>query len=88
MVPAYERYHFHMEGTMDLFGGPGAPEPTAGVSGSSEETLNLGAWFQRSWTTAANMSGQGAELINGILDRFREADALGYDNNEGDQNEN
>jgi len=73
---------------MELYGVPAAPDPTAGASGGTEETLNLGAWFQRSWTTATSISGQGAELVSGILDRFREADALGYDNNEGDQNDN
>ncbi len=72
---------------MELHGVPVAPEPQAGAPGSVEETLNLGAWFQRSWTTATGISGQGADLVGSILNRFREADALAYDN-EGDQTDN
>jgi len=72
---------------MEPHGVPVATEPQAGASGSTEEMLNLGAWFQRSWTTATSLSGQGADILSGFFDRFREADALGYDN-EGDQTDN
>ena len=50
--------------------------------------LNLGAWFQKGWTTAGSIGERGADFVAGIFDRFREADALAYDDNEGESNEN
>ena len=70
---------------MELYGVPTPPEGQAG-GGTGEDTLNLGAWFQKGWTGVGNIGEKGADFVAGIFDRFREADALGYDN-EGDQTE-
>ena len=73
---------------MELYGVPTTPDVTkAGGSEAPEDVLNLGAWFQRGWNTAGSIGEKGAEFVAGIFDRFREADALGYDS-EGDQTEN
>ena len=73
---------------MELYGVPAAPDPQAsGREVGGEDVLNLGAWFQKSWNVAGNIGGKSAEFVAGIFDRFREADALGYDS-EGDQTEN
>ena len=53
----------------------------------AEDVLNLGAWFQKGWTTAGSIGERSADFVAGIFDRFREADALAYDN-EGESNEN
>lgn len=75
---------------MELFGVPGRPDAQAGAGGGEgpEDVLNLGAWFQKGWTTAGSIGEKGADFVAGVFDRFREADALGYDDNEGDQTEN
>jgi hypothetical protein len=79
---------FFVEEVMELFGVPAPPDPQAGAGTEGpEDVLNLGAWFQKGWTTAGSMGEKGADFVAGMFDRFREADALGYDN-EGDQNEN
>ena len=71
---------------MELYGVPAPPDNQAD-GGTGEDTLNLGAWFQKGWTGVGNIGEKGADFVAGIFDRFREADALGYDN-EGDQTEN
>ena len=72
---------------MELFGAPHTPEVQAGGAERAEDVLNLGAWFQKGWTTAGSIGERSADFVAGIFDRFREADALAYDN-EGEQNEN
>ncbi|HEX2723160.1 MAG TPA: hypothetical protein VHM24_09590 [Gemmatimonadaceae bacterium] len=74
---------------MEHFGVPPRPDPKAGAGAEKpEDVLNLGAWFQKGWTTAGNIGEKSADLVAGIFDRFREADALGYDNDGENQNEN
>ena len=77
-----------MEVVMELFGVPATPDPQASGGDGAEDVLNLGAWFQKGWTTAGSIGEKSAEFVAGIFDRFREADALAYDDNEGDQTEN
>lgn len=72
---------------MELFGVPHTPDAQAGGAERAEDVLNLGAWFQKGWTTAGSIGERSADFVAGIFDRFREADALAYDN-EGDSNEN
>ena len=73
---------------MELFGVPATLDAKAAGTEGAEDELNLGAWFQKGWTTAGSIGEKSADFVAGIFDRFREADALAYDNNEGDQNEN
>jgi hypothetical protein len=53
----------------------------------SDARVDLGAWFGRGWNGAATLGEKGMDFVSNVLDRFREADGLGYDN-EGDQNDN
>lgn len=76
-----------MEVVMELFGVPHTPDVQAGGAERAEDVLNLGAWFQKGWTTAGSIGERSADFVAGIFDRFREADALAYDN-EGESNEN
>ncbi len=71
---------------MEVFGVPVKPEPQA-AGNVSDARLDLGAWFGRGWNGASALGEKGMEMLTGMLDRFREADGLGYDN-EGDQNDN
>jgi hypothetical protein len=89
MVDGVQRdRRFQVEVVMELFGVPAKPEVQVGASTEKpEDVLNLGAWFQKGWTTAGSIGEKSADLVAGMFDRFREADALAYDN-EGEQNEN
>lgn len=73
---------------MERFGVPATPDAQAGGTDGADDVLNLGAWFQKGWTTAGSIGEKSADFVAGILDRFREADALAFDDNEGDQTEN
>ena len=89
-LEAYKERSFKVEVVMELYGVPTIPDAqSAAGSGSEapEDALNLGAWFQKGWTTAGSIGEKGAEFVAGIFDRFREADALAFDS-EGDQTEN
>jgi hypothetical protein len=76
-----------VEVVMEFLGVPATPDNQAGGGAEREDVLNLGAWFQKGWTGVGSIGEKGADFVAGIFDRFREADALGYDN-EGDQTEN
>ena len=69
-----------------MYGVPVTPETQA--AGAAPDTrLDLGAWFGRGWNGASALGEKGMDLLSSMLDRVREADGLGYDN-EGDQNDN
>ena len=71
---------------MEVYGVPVTPDAKA--AGAAPDTrLDLGAWFGRGWNGAAALGEKGMDLLSSMLDRVREADGLGYDN-EGDQNDN
>lgn len=71
---------------MEMYGVPAPPEPKA-AGAAPDARLDLGVWFGRGWNGAAALGEKGMDLLGSVLDRFREADGLGYDN-EGDQNDN
>jgi hypothetical protein len=71
---------------MEMYGVPVTPEVKAGGAGA-DSRLDLGAWFGRGINGVAALGEKGMDVVSSILDRFREADGLGYDN-EGDQNDN
>ena len=72
---------------MELYGVPATPDSQVSAQEVAEDVLNLGAWFQKGWNSAASIGEKGADLVAGMFDRLLEADGLGYDN-EGDQTEN
>ncbi|HEY8165933.1 MAG TPA: hypothetical protein VIF83_10320 [Gemmatimonadaceae bacterium] len=71
---------------MDVYRVPVAPEAAAGGV-AAESVSGLGAWLGKGLAGAANLGEKGMDLLNSMIDRFREADGLGYDN-EGDSTEN
>lgn len=71
---------------MDVYGGPVTPETAAGGVGS-EPVSGIGAWLGKGLAGAAFLGEKGMDLLSSVIDRFREADGLGYDN-EGDTTEN
>ena len=71
---------------MDVYGSDVAPdEETTGTNGT-EATPDVGSWFQRGSTKEAALNDRGIAVpVNSMLDRVREADALTFDNGEGDE---
>ena len=72
---------------MDGLGVPATPDAQAAGALPPDTRIDLGAWFGRGWNGAAALGEKGMELLNTVLDQFREAEGLGYDN-EGDTNDN
>jgi hypothetical protein len=71
---------------MDSYGVPVRPDAAAGGVGS-EPVAGVAAWLGKGLAGAANLGEKGMDLLSSVIDRFREADGLGYDN-EGDSTEN
>jgi hypothetical protein len=71
---------------MEPFGVPARPD-AQGAGAVPDTRMDLGAWFGRGWNGAQALGEKGMEWLGGMLEKFREADGLGYDN-EGDQNDN
>jgi len=71
---------------MEVLGVPATPDVKA-AGAIPDSRLDLGAWFGRGWNGAAALGEKGMDLLASMVEKFREADGLGYDN-EGDQNDN
>jgi hypothetical protein len=72
---------------MDVYGSDTAPdeEAAAGTSGT-EAVPDVGSWFQRGSGNEAALNDRGIAVpVNAMLDRVREADALTFENDEGDE---
>ena len=72
---------------MDVYGSDTAPdeEAAAGSSGA-EAKLDVGSWFQRGSGNEAALNDRGIAVpVNAMLDRVREADALTFEDEEGDE---
>ena len=71
---------------MDVYGSDTAPdEEAAGTSGTGT-TPDVGSWFQRGSTKESVLNDRGIAVpVNAMLDRVREADALTFDSEEGDE---
>jgi hypothetical protein len=70
---------------MDVYGSDSAfDEEAAGTSGA-EASADVGSWFQRSSGNEAALNDRGIAVpVNAMLDRVREADALTYEDEEGE----
>ena len=71
---------------MDVYGSDTAPdEEAAGTSGTGT-TPDVGSWFQRGSTKESALNDRGIAVpVNAMLDRVREADALTFASEEGDE---
>jgi hypothetical protein len=71
---------------MDVYGSDIAPDEEATGTSSTETTPEVGSWFQRGSTNESALNDRGIAVpVNAMLDRVREADALTFDNEEGDE---
>ncbi len=71
---------------MDVYRVPATPEASAGGA-VTEPAGGIAAWLGKGLAGAANLGEKGMDLLSSVIDRFREADGLGYDN-DGDSTEN
>jgi hypothetical protein len=71
---------------MDVYGWDTGPDEEAtGISGT-EATPDVASWFQRGSSNEAALKDRGIAVpVNSMLDRVREADALTFDNGEGEE---
>ena len=71
---------------MDVYGSDTAPDEEAGGTSGTETTPEVGSWFQRGSTNESALNDRGIAVpLNTMLDRVREADALTFYNDEGDE---
>ena len=69
---------------MDVFGMDTAPDDEiVGTTGGTVPTPSVGSWFERGSASDAALSDRGIAVpINTMLDRVRESDGLGFDEDE------
>ena len=73
---------------MDVYGSDNAPdEDTTGTGGGGPDaTPDVGSWFQRGSSNEAALNDRGVGVpVSSMLDRVREADALTFDSEEGEE---
>ena len=71
---------------MDVYGSDTAPDEEAAGTSGTEATPNVGSWFQRGSNNETALNDRGIAVpVNAMLARVREADALTFDNEEGDE---
>jgi hypothetical protein len=70
---------------MDVYGSDTAPDEEA-AAGTSEATPDVGSWYERGSNSEAVLKDRGIAVpVNTMLDRVREADALTFENEEGEE---
>jgi hypothetical protein len=69
---------------MDVYGSDTAPdEEAAGVTNAAPD---VGSWYERGSGTEAALNDRGIAVpVNAMLDRVREADALTFEEEEGEE---
>jgi hypothetical protein len=71
---------------MDVYGSDTAPDEEAGGASGAETTPEVGSWFQRGSSKESVLNDRGIAVpVNAMLDRVREADALTFQNEDGDE---
>ena len=71
---------------MDVYGSDTAPDEEAAGASGTEASADVGSWFQRGSARDAALNDRGIAVpVNAMLDRVREADALTFDNDEGEE---
>jgi hypothetical protein len=70
---------------MDVYGTDTAPDEEAAGTNGTEAVSDVGSWFQRGSGNEAALNDRGIGVpVNAMLDRVREADALTFENEEGE----
>ncbi|HWL38814.1 MAG TPA: hypothetical protein VNO75_01155 [Gemmatimonadaceae bacterium] len=71
---------------MDVYGSDTAPDEEAAGTTGTDATANVASWFQRGSSNEAALNDRGIAVpVSSMLDRVREADALTFDNGEGEE---
>ena len=71
---------------MDVYGSDTAPDEEAGGASGTETTPEVGSWFQRGSSKESALNDRGIAVpVNAMLDRVREADALTFQSEDGDE---
>jgi hypothetical protein len=71
---------------MDVYGSDTAPDEEAAGTSGTDASPDVGSWFQRSSGNEAALNDRGIAVpVNTMLDRVREADALTFENEEGEE---
>jgi len=70
---------------MDVYGSDTAPDEEAAGTSGTETSADVGSWFQRGSGHDAALNDRGIAVpVNAMLDRVREADALTFEDEEGE----
>jgi hypothetical protein len=71
---------------MDVYGSDIAPDEEAAGTSGTETAPDVASWFQRGSGTEAALNDRGIAVpVNAMLDRVREADALTFEEEEGEE---
>ena len=69
-----------------MYGSDTAPDEEAAGTSGTDAVPDVGSWFQRGSGNEAALNDRGIGLpVNAMLDRVREADALTFENEEGEE---
>ena len=71
---------------MDVYGSDTAPDEEAAGTSGTKAAPDVGSWYERGSGTEAALNDRGLAVpVNAMLDRVREADALTFENEEGEE---
>lgn len=71
---------------MDVYGSDTAPDEEAAGTSGTDAVPDVGSWYERGSGNDAALNDRGIAVpVNAMLDRVREADALTFENEEGDE---
>ena len=71
---------------MDVYGSDTAPDEEAAGTSDTDAVPDVGSWYERGSGNDAALNDRGIAVpVNAMLDRVREADALTFDSEEGEE---
>ena len=71
---------------MDVYGSDTAPDEEAAGASVTKAATDVGSWYERGSGTEAALNDRGIAVpVNAMLDRVREADALTFEEEEGEE---
>ena len=71
---------------MDVYGSDTAPDEEAAGTSGTDASPDVGSWYERGSGNEDALKDRGIAVpVNAMLDRVREADALTFENEEGEE---
>jgi hypothetical protein len=71
---------------MDVYGSDTAPDEEAAGTSGTDASPDVGSWYERGSGSEDALKDRGIAVpVNTMLDRVREADALTFENEEGEE---